>query len=382
MLSEFETDAVVAILALSQSVTASSRQAQIEQTPQKNAVSLRESLTNQQTQPDELQKKEQQEQQQQQQQHDDRHDRLQFQQRQPQHQNQRNQRGPRAISCKTCHDRKSKCSKDRPACASCAAKNIVCEYAALPEPAAAPSPAPKTPTKRLYSQEYKQTKQRKIGSKDAASLPMLLSLPSPASTAATATTGTMSEPSTPASDSSFCNYHSDALSNPTNSNTTASSTPSASIAPSPVLNYLSHPHQYQQQQFYSYSPSSLLYPLPLFQLPSPFLMRRRIELKHCAVRHEPSTKPVYKCPSVLCVTRAEYKTAGGLKYHLTEEHSEATGVNAGFPAGWYWDDVSVAVSKAVVESRYVCSIEGCKKRYTAMSGLRYHRKTAHLEEKE
>ncbi|KAJ3110292.1 hypothetical protein HK100_003086 [Physocladia obscura] len=187
--------------------------------------------------------------------------------------------------------------------------------------------------------------------------------------------------STPASDSS-CKYYSDVLSNAANSHTpsaTASSTPSASTAPSPIMTHISHP----QQQFYPYSPLAPPYTLPIFQLPLPFLIRRRIELKHCVVRHESGVKPFYKCPSALCLARPKYKTPGGLKYHLTEEHSETAGGNNEFPFGWYWDDVSAAVARvAGEEDRYVCSIEGCKKRYTAMSGLRYHRKIAHLEAKE
>ncbi|KAJ3008589.1 UNVERIFIED_CONTAM: hypothetical protein HDU68_003038 [Siphonaria sp. JEL0065] len=110
--------------------------------------------------------------------------------------------------------------------------------------------------------------------------------------------------------------------------------------------------------------------------------------------------PVLKTSHYFCLAcEREYKTPGGLKYHLNESSC------CDFPGGYYWpgkdtlvrvdgggesgggdimdgsdaiNEESIAVMAYGSSSRYSCLVAGCEKRYTALSGLKYHLKHGHV----
>ncbi|KAJ3236665.1 hypothetical protein HDU78_004490 [Chytriomyces hyalinus] len=101
---------------------------------------------------------------------------------------------------------------------------------------------------------------------------------------------------------------------------------------------------------------------------------KKLALKLLAVVDSETGNKVFHCISC----RKRYFTSSGLRYHLNEEHDESD-QQATFPAGYYWMDKKKASGGDV---GFTCPVEGCDKRYTALSGLKYHSAHAHLELRE
>ncbi|KAI9341161.1 hypothetical protein BDR26DRAFT_918502 [Obelidium mucronatum] len=326
----------------------------------------------------------------------------------------------RAVSCKPCHARKTKCDKARPRCGCCRLRNLVCEYftaglentenassdalavelsnadpstlnpssslsssssPAEDTAASTTTPSPDQLTTNILNQVNRVVKEIPMQVREQLSV-MITDLMGASGT----NNSPPPPPPLPPSNKIKMESADDGIPTVITTTTTplyTSDTPTDTQHPTPSTGAIA-----------AYLSSKL----PTLHPTHP---TRRIELKMCHYVHPPTKTSHYVCLS--CIR--EYKTPGGLKYHMNESHysSFGNGVKGlkGFPEGYYWGDLGSGTTdgggssgsssgsgrgtggavgedgggdKKASTDRYACTAPGCGKRYTALSGLKYHLK--------